>query len=392
MPRPTLLTLVVLVAALALAACGRDDRPSAPQRPALATSGDEPRAATDLGFPSFATKNTTRIGGSDATAIAAAVARAVYPDPSRRPDAVALVDRNDWRSALAASALMARPIGAPILFTDGAKLPGASRAALGALNPTGSDAAGDAKVIRVGAVARPKGRKSTDLTGINPFARARAIAAMLTGAQRRPPNRVLIVSADDPSFAAPAAGYAAKTGDPVLFVTKNRLPDETRAALAALQQPKIYVIGPKRIVSDRVTRRLGRLGRVRRTGGRDPIRNAIAFARFRDEDFGWGITDPGHGLVFARSGHPLDAAAAAPLSGTGTFGPLLLLGVADKLPLKLQQYLLDIQPGFQEDPVRGVYNHGWIIGDASTISTGVQGSIDALLEIVSVRSPDAPTP
>ena len=38
-------------------------------------------------------------------------------------------------------------------------------------------------------------------------------------------------------------------------------------------------------------------------------------ARYRDGAFGWGIVDPGHGLVFARAGRPLDAAAAAPLSG-----------------------------------------------------------------------------
>jgi hypothetical protein len=31
--------------------------------------------------------------------------------------------------------------------------------------------------------------------------------------------------------------------------------------------------------------------------------------------------------------------------------------------------------------VRGVYNHGWIVGDDASISVGVQAKIDSLLEI-----------
>jgi hypothetical protein len=94
--------------------------------------------------------------------------------------------------------------------------------------------------------------------------------------------------------------------------------------------------------------------------------------------------------VFARAGRPLEAAAVAPLSGSGTFGPLLLLDDAGRPPQALQQYLLDIQPGYQEDPVRGVYNHGWVIGTTDAISVPAQARLDALLEIVPVRTPDAP--
>ena len=34
--------------------------------------------------------------------------------------------------------------------------------------------------------------------------------------------------------------------------------------------------------------------------------------------------------------------------------------------------------------MRGVYNHGWLIGDEAAISTAVQARIDALLQIVPV--------
>src|SRR5439155_24731628 len=133
--------------------------------------------------------------------------------------------------------------------------------------------------------------------------------------------------------------------DPVLYVTRDRVPPETIAALHGHQQPHIYVLGPTDVVSDKVLGQLKRLGSVRRIAGKDPVANAIAFARYVDGTFGWGVVDPGHGLVFANADRPLDAAAAAPLSSTGTYGPLLLTA-GDRLPVPLVQYLLDIQPGF----------------------------------------------
>ena len=35
--------------------------------------------------------------------------------------------------------------------------------------------------------------------------------------------------------------------------------------------------------------------------------------------------------------------------------------------------------------MRGVYNHGWVVGDESAISVDVQSRIDALLEIQPVE-------
>jgi hypothetical protein len=390
MPSPRLVALLLLAALVAIG-CGREIRTDEPQPPALIGAPAEARA--NLGFPEFATKNTTRVPGSNPTQIAAAVVRAVYPDPARKPKAITLVDSGDWRVAVAASALMAAPFNAPVLFTDGTNLPGVTRSALGALAPEGSSAAGNAQVIRVGDVAKPAGLKTSDIAPGTPLGLTRSIAGLIRAAKPGKTSRVIVTSADDPSFAEPAAAYAAKSGDPVLFVNHDEVPPETRAALAALAglaRPRIYVLGPSKVVTPKVTRQLRRLGSVKRIGGQDPVANAIAMARYRDGTFGWGIVDPGHGLVFARAGRPMEAAAAAPLAGAGTFGPLLLLDDATRLPQALQQYLLDIQPGYQEDPVRGVYNHGWVVGTKDSVSVAAQARLDALLEIVPVRTPDAP--
>jgi len=162
------------------------------------------------------------------------------------------------------------------------------------------------------------------------------------------------------------------------------------------------VIGPS-AVNGRVLAQLAHLGAVKPIGGGsgeetgaggagaggNPIENAIAVARFADGAFGWGIHEPGHGLVFVNPSRPLDAPAAASLSANGDFGPLLLLdgvasapGAGTSIPPALVGYLSDIKPAYspQVPPVRSVYNHGWLIGDEHAIPAVTQAEIDTLLE------------
>ena len=92
--------------------------------------------------------------------------------------------------------------------------------------------------------------------------------------------------------------------------------------------------------------------------------------------------------MFASTRRPQDAAAAAPLSAAGTFGPLLLLPDAGVLPAPLQDYLLDIQPGYQHgDPSQGVYNHVWILGGSDALSPASQDRVDAAAALVPVDQP-----
>jgi ell wall binding domain 2 (CWB2) len=378
------IALVCLVAALGGSACGRNHSTG----PGLSADrpGGQAKVAetpTDLGFPSLATKNTTRIAGADAVADAAGVARAVFPATSddTRPNAVVLIDARDWRAGVAGAVLASTPVRAALLLTNGPELPDATRDALSALRPTGAKSPGGAQVVRIGDVARPGGARTTDITGRDPFALARAIDAFQAKARGSASQRVLVVSADEPAFAMPAAAWAAKAGDPVLYVHRDSVPPDTRAALMAHEQPRIYALGPPSAISAATLRALRRLGTVKRVGAADPIDSAVAFARYVDPNFGWGVVDPGHGLVFARTDRPLDAAAAAPLSVSGSYGPLLVLGAPNGLDGAVGQYLLDIQPGYTRDPVRGVYNHGWIVGDDRAISVATQARIDSLLEI-----------
>jgi hypothetical protein len=374
---------------LLVAGCGGGDKKSpAPVQtpPVSGQTGDEvPTGGPPLGFPVFATKNTTRVAGGDAIADAAAVALATYParTPESRPAAVVLAEVRDWRTGISASVLVGKPIDAPLLFADQDKIPDATKAALDALQPTGSKAMGGAQVIRVGTKAEVAGYKTTDISGANPADLAAAVDRAHAAAAGGAKEQVMVANSDRPEYAMPAAGYAAKSGVPLLWVNGTSVPPETEAAIKTHKSAKIYVLGPAEAVPESVLTALEKLGTVQRVAAGDAVSSAITFARYADEagGFGWSVVDPGHGLVFVSSRRPQDAAAAAPLSATGTYGPMLLLPDAGVLPQPLQDYLLDIQPGYDADPVRGVYNHGWIIGDESALAAAVQARIDTLLEI-----------
>jgi len=382
----TFLALAAALSALGLAGigagCGSSNRSAVEVR-----LNKETARQSVLGFPALATKNTTRVGGKDPVADAAAVATAVYPSrsTSTRPQIVSLVNKDDWQAGIAAAVLMSPPLRAPLLLGARDSVPDATSEVLDTLKPRGSTDVKGAQVLRVGDVAAPSGLRSTSVSGHDGFALADSIDLVLAEITGQPTPNVVVASGDDQAFAMPAAGWAAKSGDPVFFVHKDSIPPATERAIKRHQRPTIYVLGPPAAISDAVLAKLRKLGDVKRIAGPNPVENAIAFARYTDGDFGWGVRDPGHGLVFANTGRPQDAGAGAALGASGKYGPLLLLDSSTRLAPALESYLLDIEPGYRFDPVRGVYNHAWLMGDESAISVDLQARIDQLMEIVRVK-------
>jgi hypothetical protein len=371
----------------------------APVVPAEAPSADEAESSSDdeaepsggsaeeLGYPSFATSNTTRIGGPDPIANAAATALAVFPamDEKQRPVAVSLVGKEDWAGAIAAGVLMAEPVRAPLLYGEGEGVPDATASALGALKPGGGAASGGAAVFAIGGVQVPDTFSANRIKAADPATEAAAIARLRDRLAGSPPDAILLASSSEPAFAAPAAAYAARSGDPVLFTEAEALPPATAAALRRDKGVPVYALGPGSAISGKVLKEVEKVGnKVTRISGANPVENAISFARFGEGGFGWNVTDPGHGFVLARADAPLEAAAAAPLSGSGTWGPLLLTDSADTLPSELRGYFLDVKPGYTTDPTRAFYNHVWIVGDAGQISVEQQAEVNEVAELAKI--------
>jgi hypothetical protein len=67
------------------------------------------------------------------------------------------------------------------------------------------------------------------------------------------------------------------------------------------------------------------------------------------------------------------------------FAPLLLTDDAAKLPPKLEEYFLSVQPGYEDDPAQAVYNRAWVLGDDKAVSVEQQATVDQLTELIPVQ-------
>ena len=380
----------VVVALFAAGEIGDEEEPVTSPAPRVIVRTEEaPEETADLGFPAFATRNTTRVSGIDPVADAAAVALATFPSTGGvdGPAAVSLVEADDWAAGIAASSLVAAPTSAPILLADGEDLPDLTDQALTALAPSGSPDTDDRELFAIGTTA-PGGVRALDVKGDNPAELAAAVARLrerLVGA----PDNLVVASSDDSAFAMPAAAWAARSGDPVLFAQRNSVPSATIEVLKDSKDVPVYILGGEQVISAKAEKQLDEAASgpvVRAASDEDPIASAIEFARFVDGDFGWNINDPGHGFVIANLERPADAGAAAALSASGTWGPLLLTDDAGSPPPELEGYLLDLKPGYEDDPTRAVYNHIWLIGDESAITVAFQAVVDEIAELAPVRS------
>ncbi|MNV96979.1 hypothetical protein D3C71_1920460 [compost metagenome] len=72
--------------------------------------------------------------------------------------------------------------------------------------------------------------------------------------------------------------------------------------------------------------------------------------------------------------------AAAPFSHLGKHAPLIFTE-KDGLPDSVMEYMMTLQPKFQDSPAEGPYNHAWLTGDINTIKESAQSEIDDMLEI-----------
>ena len=237
-----LVPALVLLALLGGCSLGDDETSRPPQ---LGVEAEDEEAAEKLGFPSSATRNTIRVGGSDAAADAAGVAGALFPATGATRPAHG---RRAGRPGRLADRDRRRRPGGPADRRPAAAV-GRRRAAGGhrgharaAASRTGSDLSEDAQVIRIGPdVARPDGYKTALVQGEDAYERAAAIDRFFSAARGRPSNDVVLYSGERAEWAMPAASWAARSGDAALPVKADSIPRpigaRTRGPRAAQRVP-----------------------------------------------------------------------------------------------------------------------------------------------------------
>ncbi len=352
-----------------------------------------------VAVPWVATKNTTRVNTSDPIEAAITVSRTLWTaeGENNRPSSVVLTDVSNWQIAAASADLIHHPNNGPILYINKEGVPTETLNELKRLEPKGAEGNNGIQVVLVGPIASNVEEQLDSLNlkvdrieGKEPAAVAQAIDSYYEKAAGALPQSVIIGSMDEPEYTLPAVNWIAHMPEPLLYVTKNEIPKPTMNALQQRNgKASIYVLGPESVISAKVENELRTYGSVTRISGNDPYENAIAFAQFKDStnQFGWGITTPGHNLSFLTKDSTMLAIAAAPFSHLGKHAPLIFTDTKG-MPNSVMAYTMSLQPKFKNSPAEGPYNHAWLTGDNNSISNYAQSEIDDMLEITSASGED----
>ncbi|SEF65911.1 cell wall-binding repeat-containing protein [Paenibacillus sp. UNC499MF] len=386
--------MIILTASLALTGCfgnpsNNTAGAGATAQPATAGSG-----GNDSKTPWIASKNTTRINSSDPFEAAVLTSRTLWMATSddNRPGGVVLVNPEEWQAALASADLIHHPNNGPVLFVNKDGIPDVTVRELKRLKPAGVASNQGVQAILVGNLdpkvekqAKELGLKTDKIPADNPAAAAKAIDAYYAKVAKETPPSVIVGSSESKEYTMPAVNWISHMPEPLLYVSKDQVPQETIDALKTRGgKANIYLLGPDSVISAAVEKQLGEYGKVVRIAGKDPVENSIAFAKYKDPatGFGWGITTPGHNFSLISKENPDLALAAAPFSHLGKHAPLIWTE-KDKLPDSVMTYLMSVQPKYDKSPVEGPFNHAWLTGDERSVSAAGQGEIDSMLEIVS---------
>lgn len=391
---------VFLTAVFILSACTN----SANNNTAKAENTVQPSSNTTASkdkpeIPWIASKNTTRINTDDALEAAVLVSQSLWMATSEdnRPGSIILTSPDNWKNAVVSADLIHHPSNGPILFVNKDGIPEVTANEMKRLKPKGVASNGGVQAILVGDLdqkveeqVKELGFKTDKITADNPAALAKAIDAYYAKVAGENPTSVIVGSMESQEYTMPAINWIAHMPEPLLYVMKDEIPQETKEALQTRGgKANIYILGPESVVSAEVATGLKQYGKVVRIAGDDPYINAVAFAQYKDKEtgFGWGITTPGHNFSFVNLDNPALAIAGAPFSHLGKHAPLLWTK-KDSMPDSVMSYVMSIQPKYKESPTEGPYNHAWLIGSQASITAEAQGEIDSMLEIVSASGMD----
>ena len=348
-------------------------------------------------------KNAARVGGATDKDTTRYILQTAYPATraANRPSAILNV-APDWRIALAATSLIARPENAALLIRDDsdaqeeiARLQGegASPAPspVASIVPKAAPSPSPATTVpTVSTKSAPEAQTIESIEGNDPATVAAGIDERRAKATGTTDARAILVSADaDYRWAIPAGAYSARTGVPILFVTGDGVPQATTAALLRRnKQARMFVLGPEAAVSASVFESLKQFGAVTRIEGNNFYENAVRFAEFRDAaaDFGWGHIGSGAreyssiNTILVNPERWQDAVMAAHLAHRGKTGPIIFTG-RDSIPVVVDNYLWRQRPSFANTPAEGPFNHVWVVGSFERISYNVQAWADYSQEI-----------
>ena len=278
----------------------------------------------------------------------------------------------------AASVLMASPLRAPLLLARRHATAGRDAArARGARARPARRTRAARRSIRVGDVPQPDGpaRRPTSAART----RSRLAARDRPRSQRAAGGRVGDAVDRRAVGPTPRVRDARRGAGPRSPATRSCSPTrdararrDTQPRSRRHEQPRIYVARAARARSAEgvAASSCASSATVTRIGGRRPgdATRSPSRASRRRRSAGASST-PATASSSPTPRRPLDAAAAAPLSASGTLRPAAAARRRRRAAAAARRTTCSTSsPATTSDPVRGVYNHGWIIGDENAIS------------------------
>lgn len=196
---------------------------------------------------------------------------------------------------------------------------------------------------------------------------------------------IVVVSAEEPAYALPAAYTAAYFRTPVVPVENGSIPQNLQSLLENGEEKIIFVAAPERLLSNEFLEELEASGDVNRVADDNVYRHSLLWARSRWGNFGWGMDENFHfdayyNFVLANPETPEFAAAALPLAYQGNYGPLLYTEKED-LNDYVDQYLWRLSPDYFEFPSDGPFMNVRVVGSPDSVSYNAQARADLALEI-----------
>ena len=116
------------------------------------------------------------------------------------------------------------------------------------------------------------------------------------------------------------------------------------------------------------------------------MENAIAFARYRQGNFGWGVDVPGYNFTVASTSRPLDAAAAASLATSGVFAPLLLTDQAADAAARARELPAERAARLRGRPRPGGLQPRLDPRRRQAVSLPAQARLDRITELIPVQA------
>ncbi|WP_026690443.1 hypothetical protein [Alteribacter aurantiacus] len=343
-----------------------------------------------LGLQVENTKNVTRLSEDDPVIFSVMASQTIWPatHEENQPGTVILAPLDDWQVSLASLTLVHHPNDGPVLYYDGT-ISDEVIQEIERLQPKGNSEG--TEVMVMGDMAddeldKLESYQTEHLDAEDPASFAALIDdhyAELVGSL---PDSVIIGSSEEDAklMTMVAGDWISHMDEPLLYVDSGSIPEATVEALEKRDHAVIYIVGSEEVVSSSVEEELESFGEVNRIDGENAVELSIAFASYHDDDtnFGWGITEPGHGLTFSSTSTPELAIPGSPLAHLGKHAPMIWLEDGEMTD-PVYEYLAQMKPTFEDDPTEGPYNHGYVFGSTDAIAFSVQGIIDERMEIVS---------